>query len=86
MTADKTTCEIYEAKILHEDEEHKVEWRPLKFKNHIFKPRNSYGACGSNTHIYIWGGLETDGMDQKCLAELIEVDVGKSFIMKKRDK
>lgn len=60
MTADKVTNDIYEMRSVDQDGVLKVEWRPLKFKNNVFKPRNSYSACGS-THgkFYIWGGLES---------------------------
>ena len=57
MTADKVTSDMFELKIHHIDGEHKAEWKPLKFKNNCFHPRNSFGACGSKTHLYIWGGL-----------------------------
>jgi activator of HSP90 ATPase len=77
MTADKVTSDIYELRTLEEDGNLKIEWKLTKFKNNLFKPRNSYSACGSNNKIYIWGGLESKEMDQICLSDLIELDIGK---------
>lgn len=78
MTADKVSCDIYEFKTFIQDENIKLEWKPIKFQNHILTPRNSFSACGGDKKIYVWGGLRTEGMDQHPLSDLIEIDVGKS--------
>jgi hypothetical protein len=41
--------------------------------------RNSFSACATDKFIYIWGGLESKVIEQICLNDLIEVDVGNFF-------
>lgn len=60
MTADKVTSDIYEVRAITDVEGAiRVEWKPLKFKNNIFTPRNSYAVCATEGKVYIWGGLES---------------------------
>lgn len=79
MTAETVSSDIYQLRTIPQNEEIKLEWKLTKFQNHIFTKRNSFSACASEHKIYIWGGLETEGMDQKCLSDLIEIDIGTSY-------
>lgn len=75
MTAEKITNKIYEFRINTEEGQKRVEWKQLKFDNYLFTARNSYAACAANGFIYIWGGLEITETEQRCLSDLIEIDV-----------
>ena len=37
----------------------------------LFSPRNSFSACSAKGKIYIWGGLEMAGIEQKILSDFI---------------
>ncbi len=78
MTVTKASPDIFEFRVTNpEEDKYEVEWRPLKFENHVFTPRNSFAACASDSKLYIWGGLESNEaqMTQNCLSDLIEVDI-----------
>ena len=76
ITADAVSNLIYELRLSHEHQPPRLEWRQIHFDNDLFSPRNSFAACGMGNKIYVWGGLEmgTEGQ-QKCLGDLIEMDV-----------
>ena len=50
----------------------------MHFDNDLFSPRNSFAACAANGRVYIWGGLEMDGAQQKALSDFIQIDVNDS--------
>lgn len=47
----------------------------MHFDNDLFSPRNSFAACAAKGKLYVWGGLEMEGAEQKPLSDFLELDV-----------
>ena len=78
LTADTVTTDILEFRINTDDEKPRLEWKKPKIEKKLFTERNSFAICAVENKVYILGGNQTVGQEQRSLSDLIELNTGKS--------